>query len=67
MNLEFIKNNQYQPLAVDTEFSTQRDTPKQFSAITSTPIHTFVTDGIEIWGDSPSAQLKRLSNKIDKS
>jgi len=32
-----------------------------------TLIYPFVTYGIEIWGHSPSAQLKRLSNKIDKS
>ena len=32
-----------------------------------TLIYPFVTSGIEIWGHSPSAQLKVLSNKIDKS
>ena len=30
-------------------------------------IYPFVTYGIEIWGHSTSAQMKRLSNKIDES
>ena len=32
-----------------------------------TLIYPFVTYGIEIWGHSPSAHLKSLSNKIDRS
>ena len=32
-----------------------------------TLIYPFVTYGTEIWGHSPSAQVKRLSKKIDKS